>query len=78
MTNVEIEYCVPCGFLDRAMDAQRALLTTFGEELEAVTLRTGADGVFVVRIDETVLFDKSEDPYDVDEIVRSVREYLRS
>lgn len=76
MTTVEIEYCVPCGFLSRAEDVQRALLTTFGERLEAVTLRTGADGVFVVRVDETVVFDKSEDEYDVDEIVRDVRGHL--
>jgi selenoprotein W-related protein len=73
MTSVEIEYCVPCGFLSRAEDVQHALLTTFGESLEAVTLRTGADGVFVVRVDGVVVFDKSEDEYDVDEIARDVR-----
>ncbi|WP_306057065.1 SelT/SelW/SelH family protein [Natronococcus wangiae] len=76
MTTVEVEYCVPCGFLSRAEDVQHALLTTFGEDLEAVTLRTGDDGVFRVRVDDAVVFDKSEDAYDVDEIVREVREYV--
>ncbi|MHC3438926.1 Rdx family protein [Natrialbaceae archaeon A-gly3] len=76
MTTVEIEYCVPCGFLGRAEDVQHALLTTFGEDLEAVTLRTGDHGVFVVRVDDEVVFDKAEDEYDVDEIVRAVRERL--
>ena len=76
MTSVEIEYCVPCGFLSRAEDVQHALLATFGEDLEAVTLRTGDHGVFVVRVDDEVVFDKTEDEYDVDEIVRTVRERL--
>ncbi|SFB92013.1 selenoprotein W-related protein [Halobiforma haloterrestris] len=76
MATVEIEYCVPCGFLPRAEDVQHALLSTFGEQLEAVTLRTGANGVFVVRVDDEVVFDKTEDEFDVDEIVRRVRERL--
>ena len=74
MTTVEIEYCVPCGFLSRAQDVQHALLSAFGEDLEAVTLRTGDNGVFVVRVDDEVIFEKTEDEYDVDEIVRSVRD----
>ncbi|MFP8954272.1 SelT/SelW/SelH family protein [Natrialbaceae archaeon A-arb3/5] len=76
MTTVEIEYCVPCGFLPRAEDVQHVLLTTFGEELESVTLSTGTDGVFVVRVDDEPVFDKSEDEYDVDAIVRHVRNRL--
>ncbi|MDJ1430714.1 Rdx family protein [Halostagnicola sp. A-GB9-2] len=76
MATVEIEYCVPCGFLSRAMDIQRTLLTTFGEQLEAVTLKTGADGIFVVRFDGEVVYDKSADGFDVDEIVRYVRTQL--
>lgn len=76
MATVEIEYCVPCGFLSRAIDVQRALLTTFGEQLEAVTLKTGANGVFVVRCDDDIVFDKSTDGYDIDDIVREVRTQL--
>ncbi|APW99419.1 selenoprotein [Halobiforma lacisalsi AJ5] len=76
MATVEIEYCVPCGFLSRAEDVQHALLSTFGEQLEAVTLRTGANGVFVVRVDDEVVFDKTEDEFDVDEISRRVRDRL--
>jgi selenoprotein W-related protein len=76
MTTVEIEYCVPCGFLNRAENVQHALLSTFGEELDAVTLRTGDHGVFVVRADDDVVFDKADDEYDVDDIVRSIRGQL--
>jgi selenoprotein W-related protein len=73
MTDVEIEYCVPCGFLDRAMDLQRALLQNFGERLDRVALVTGDHGVFVVRVDGERVFDKSEDEFDVDAIAREVR-----
>jgi len=75
MTTVEIEYCVPCGFLNRAEDVQHALLTTFGEKLDAVVLKTGANGVFTVSVDGETVFDKHDDAFDVDEIVRRVRPY---
>jgi selenoprotein W-related protein len=76
VTTVEIEYCVPCGFLDRALRVQESLLRTFGERLDAVTLRTGRDGVFRVSVDGDVVFEKADDEYDVDGIVRRVRTEL--
>ncbi|MFB6084571.1 MAG: SelT/SelW/SelH family protein [Halorientalis sp.] len=76
MPEVEIEYCVPCGFLDRAEDLQHVLLTTFGEQLDAVTLRTGANGVFRVTVDGERVYEKGEEAFDADEIVRRVREYV--
>lgn len=76
MPDVEIEYCVPCGFLDRAEDLQHVLLTTFGEQLDAVTLRTGANGVFRVTVDGERVYDKQADAFDVDEIVRRVRDHV--
>jgi selenoprotein W-related protein len=74
MTDVEIEYCVPCGFLDRALDVQRAVLQSLGEEIDRATLVTGDHGVFDVRVDGDQVFDKEEDEFDVDAIVRRVRE----
>lgn len=76
MTTVEIEYCVPCGFLNRASDLAETLLSTFGDDLDRVSLVTGDHGVFVVRVDDEVVFDKAEDDYDVDEITRNVRNVL--
>ncbi|APX95491.1 SelT/SelW/SelH family protein [Natronorubrum daqingense] len=76
MTSVEIEYCVPCGFLERAEALQHALLSTFGEQLESVTLRTGVNGIFAVRVDDELVYEKSESAYDIDEIVRRVRARL--
>ena len=76
MTEVEIEYCVPCGFLNRASDLAEALLSALGEDLERVSLVTGDHGVFRVSVDGEVVFDKDEDDYDVDEITRQVRAAL--
>lgn len=76
MTTVEIEYCVPCGFLERAEAVQHALLSTFGEEIDELTLVTGDHGIFEVRVDSDVIFEKSEDEYDVDGIVRDARAYV--
>ena len=74
MTQVEIEYCVPCGFLGRAEEIQHGLLSSLGQELDSVALVTGDHGVLQVRVDGDVVYDKADDEYDVDAIVRDVRE----
>lgn len=48
---VEIEYCVPCGYLDRALELQRAVLSTLGDRLDRAALVTGDRGVLQVRVD---------------------------
>ncbi|MFD1512150.1 SelT/SelW/SelH family protein [Halomarina rubra] len=73
MTAVEIEYCVPCGFLERAEQVQHALLSSLGERLDRVALVTGDHGILEVRVDGTVVFEKESDEFDVDAIVRAVR-----
>jgi selenoprotein W-related protein len=78
VTRVEIEYCVPCGHLDRAADLQRDLLALFGQRLETVLLRPGDGGVFVVRVDGEQVFDESTDAYDVEAITEAVRERVQA
>lgn len=73
MSEVEIEYCVPCGHRETAQDVQTALLEAFGQKLDRVALKTGDSGVFKVRADGELVFDKSEDEFDVDAIVNRVR-----
>lgn len=65
MTQVDIEYCVPCGHLDRAIELQRHILEEFGRDIDSVSLTTGDGGVFVVRVDDELVFDKSQEGYDV-------------
>ena len=74
MTAVEIEYCVPCGFLERAEAVQHAILTSLGERIDRVALVTGDHGILEVRVDGTVVFEKETDEFDVDAIVRAVRD----
>lgn len=55
---VQIEYCVPCGHLPRAMDVQKSILERFGQRIEGVKLKTGAGGVFVVSVGDEVIYQK--------------------
>jgi selenoprotein W-related protein len=73
MSEVEIEYCVPCGFRDRALDVQQAILNSLEQELDSVALVMGDHGVFTVSVDGEVVYDKAEDEFDVDDIVRELR-----
>jgi selenoprotein W-related protein len=74
MTTVEIEYCVPCGFRERALDVQSAILNGLEQELDELALVMGDHGVFKVRADGDVVYDKEDDEFDVDDIVRELRE----
>jgi selenoprotein W-related protein len=77
MPTVEIEYCVPCGYRNRALQVAEGVLAGLETELDDLVLAMGDHGVFVVRLDGDVVFDVSEDDYDVDAIVRRVRRGLR-
>lgn len=74
MPAVEIEYCVPCGLLDRAIETQRALLDEFGRGLDAVSLIPGHGGVFVVTVAGEVVLDTDEEGYDLEAIEAAVAE----
>jgi selenoprotein W-related protein len=76
MTEIVIEYCVPCDFLERAEAIQHQLLQQFGERIDSAALATGDKGVLRVRVDGDVVWDKDDDEYDLDEITRRVRAYV--
>jgi selenoprotein W-related protein len=76
VSTVTIEYCVPCGFRKRALDVQQAVLGAVEEELDSLELVMGDHGVFTVSVDGQTIFDKEENAFDVDAIVRDVREAL--
>lgn len=75
LPTVEIEYCVPCGHLEQAINTQRAILTEFGQKLRAVALVTGEKGVFKIRVDGEEIFDKNMG-YDEGQIIASIKERL--
>lgn len=76
MTDVEIEYCHPCGYLDRAQDLEHAILDAYGLELDGVRLQVGDGGVFQVRVDGEQVFDVDDEEYDVDAIVDRVGDHV--
>lgn len=70
-TQVEIEYCVPCGHLDRAIDTQKSILEHFGRDIDGVKLKTGQGGIFTIRVDEEEIYDNSED-FDLSRIIGEI------
>ncbi len=58
---VSVEYCVECLFLGRALEIAQALLERFPSEIEAVEIKPGHDGVFVVMLDGETLWTVGED-----------------
>ena len=69
--SVEIEYCVPCGHLNRAIDTQRVILEHFGRQVDGVRLKTGRGGVFTIRVDEEQIYDKTKG-FDIDGIIADI------
>lgn len=72
MPAVEIEYCVPCGHRDEAVNTASAILETHADRLDGVTLVPGVGGIFEVRLDGAVVLDTDEEAYDLEAIVERV------
>lgn len=57
---VDIEYCTQCRWLLRAAWLAQELLTTFDQELHHVSLQPGTGGIFIVRLNEQVIFSRKD------------------
>ena len=55
---VAITYCSQCRFILRASWMAQELLMTFGEDLGALCLVPGSGGIFEVRLDGELIFDR--------------------
>ncbi|ELZ20658.1 putative selenoprotein [Halosimplex carlsbadense 2-9-1] len=73
MTTVTLTYCVPCGFRERALDTQQAILTSLEGQIDRFELVMGDHGVFRVEVGDEIVYDKERDTFDIDAIVRTVR-----
>jgi selenoprotein W-related protein len=74
---IEIRYCRLCGWLLRASWMAQELLTTFAEELAAVTLiPDGTGGVFEIRLDGNLIWSRKENGGfpEITELKRLVRD----
>lgn len=72
MTEIEIEYCVPCGFRKHALDIQENLLDELEEDVDRVALKPAHGGVVIVRVDGEQVFHSGEDEYDPDELIDTI------
>ncbi|MCZ7457133.1 SelT/SelW/SelH family protein [Streptomyces sp. WMMC940] len=73
---LQIEYCTQCRWLPRAAWLAQELLGTFDRtELVEVALRPGIGGVFVVRVDGEVVWDRREQGFpEPTAVKRAVRD----
>lgn len=74
-TNIEIQYCVPCGHLERALGIQKSLLEHFGQKIGGVRLKTGGAGIFTIHVNEDKVYDKA-DTFDLNALISNVEERL--
>ena len=55
---VEITYCTQCRWLLRAAWLAQELLTTFEQDLTGVNLMPGTGGIFEVRLNGALIFNR--------------------
>lgn len=58
---ITITYCTQCNWLLRSAWMAQELLSTFGTELDAVTLVPGTGGVFEIRAGAVLVWDRRRD-----------------
>ncbi|ARM77023.1 SelT/SelW/SelH family protein [Acidianus manzaensis] len=58
MASIKIVYCRPCGYLDRAIELARSILTYF--DGISVELVQGKNGIFDVYIEDNLIFSRYE------------------
>lgn len=59
--HIAITYCTQCNWLLRSAWMAQELLSTFGPELEGVTLTPGTGGIFQIRSGETLIWERKRD-----------------
>jgi selenoprotein W-related protein len=74
---VEIEYCTQCRWLPRAAWLAQELLTTFEAEVGEVALVPGRGGVFAVRVDGRLVWDRPVNGFpEPSAVKRTVRDLI--
>jgi selenoprotein W-related protein len=75
---VVITYCTQCRWLLRATWVAQELLTTFPSEIGELVLQPGTGGIFTVRVDDELIWDRQVDGGfpDVGPLKRLVRDRI--
>lgn len=76
--HVEIVYCSQCRWLLRAQWMGLELLSTFRDEIGALTLRPGTGGIFEVRADGELVWSRAAQGRfpEIAELKRRVRDRI--
>lgn len=61
LPRVTIAYCTQCNWLLRAGWMAQELLSTFGTDLGSVTLIPGVGGIFEIRVDGELIWERRRD-----------------
>ena len=75
---IAITYCTQCNWLLRSGWMAQELLSTYGVELESVTLVPGTGGIFEIRYDGDLIWERKRDGGfpDVKQLKQMVRDRL--
>ena len=75
---ITITYCTLCHWMLRAAWMAQELLSTFGEDLGGVTLVPTRGGIFMIRYNDALIWDRTTDGGfpDSKELKKRVRDHL--
>ena len=74
---LSITYCTQCNWLLRSAWMASEVLSTFSLERGAVTLVPGTGGIFEIRIDEDLVWERKRDGFpDVKQLKQLVRDRI--
>lgn len=78
MTHVEIIYCSQCRWGLRATWMAQELLSTFSDEITALTLRPGSGGIFEVRANADLVWSRAAEQRfpDITELKQRIRDRI--
>jgi selenoprotein W-related protein len=72
---IAITYCTQCNWLLRSSWMAQELLSTFADELAGVTLSPGTGGIFEIRLDGELIWERKRDGGFPD--VRTLKQAVR-
>lgn len=58
---IAIRFCTQCNWMLRSAWLAQELLSTFGTEIGEVALQPGTGGVFTIRLDDALLWERKRD-----------------
>ena len=78
MNKIEIHYCTQCKWLLRSTWMAQELLTTFSEEINELTLKPGIGGIFEIKANEHVIWNRKTNGGfpEITELKRLVRDVI--